>query len=215
MCKHATGINNTHPKQYLILYSSYLFKWKFYVYYFDFFLLHIYIYIWMYVYFFFAKVSYSCYVLEISLFQIFIYIVHSVGISFIYVEQILFSLGYFNYHMGTIGYSTMWLYGTCTTLSFFLSFFLSWVSKTQPNHWTHVILCFCFWIHTASAQVARKHLARRNSSNEPWTHECCFEVDVFVCCEWIEELEWLLMLRVNISGWRTLKFWDEAVSRKI
>ena len=105
MCKHATGINNTHPKQYLILYSSYLFKWKLYVYYFDFFLLHIYIYIYVCMYIcFLAKVSYSCYVLEISLFQIFIYTIHSVGISFIYVAQILFSLGHFNYHMGTIGY---------------------------------------------------------------------------------------------------------------
>jgi len=27
--------------------------------------------------------------------------------------------------------------------------------------------------------------------------ECCFEVHVFVCWEWIEELEWLLLLSSN------------------
>jgi len=30
-------------------------------------------------------------------------------------------------------------------------------------------------------------------------HECCFEVDVFVCWEWIEELEWVLLLRIQLS----------------
>jgi len=25
-------------------------------------------------------------------------------------------------------------------------------------------------------------------------HECCFEVDIFLCWEWIEELEWLSVL---------------------
>jgi len=43
-----------------------------------------------------------------------------------------------------------------------------------------------------SNKIARKRLARRNSRNGPWTHECCFEVDVLVCWEWIEEFEWLL-----------------------
>jgi len=28
------------------------------------------------------------------------------------------------------------LVGRASPLRFFLSFFLSWVSKTQPNHWT-------------------------------------------------------------------------------
>ena len=32
-----------------------------------------------------------------------------------------------------------------------------------------------------SNKEARKHLARRHSRNGPWTHECYFEVDVFVC----------------------------------
>ena len=49
-----------------------------------------------------------------------------------------------------------------------------------------------------SNKVARKRLARRHPRNGPsiWTHECCFEVDVFVCLEWIEELEWELLLRM-------------------
>ena len=32
-----------------------------------------------------------------------------------------------------------------------------------------------------SNKEARKRLARRHSRNGPWTHECYFEVDVFVC----------------------------------
>jgi len=40
-----------------------------------------------------------------------------------------------------------------------------------------------------SKEVARKRLAGRHYHNVPWTHECCFEVDVFLCWEWIEELK--------------------------
>jgi len=42
-----------------------------------------------------------------------------------------------------------------------------------------------------SNKVAQKRLTPRHSRNHdgPWTRECCFEVDVFVCWEWIEELE--------------------------
>ena len=47
-----------------------------------------------------------------------------------------------------------------------------------------------------SNKEARKRLARRHSHNGPRTHECYFEVDVFVCWEWIEELEWLLLLEI-------------------
>ena len=47
---------------------------------------------------------------------------------------------------------------------------------------------------------AWKRLARRHSRNGPWTHECCVEADVFVCWEWIEELEWLLLLRICFSS---------------
>jgi len=39
-----------------------------------------------------------------------------------------------------------------------------------------------------SNKVAWKRLARRHSRSGPWTHECCFEVDVFLCWEWIKEL---------------------------
>ena len=53
-----------------------------------------------------------------------------------------------------------------------------------------------------SNKEAWKRLARRHSCNGPWTHECYFEVDVFVCWEWIEELEWLLLLRVCLSFFR-------------
>jgi len=49
-----------------------------------------YIYIYIYIYIFSQKFHDSCYVLEISLFQIFSYIIHGVGISLIYVEQISF-----------------------------------------------------------------------------------------------------------------------------
>jgi len=45
-----------------------------------------------------------------------------------------------------------------------------------------------------SNNVARNRLARKNSRNGPWKHECCFEVDVFVCWECIEK--WLLLLRI-------------------
>ena len=50
-----------------------------------------------------------------------------------------------------------------------------------------------------SNEEARKRLARRHSRNGPWTHECCFGVHVFVCWEWIEGLEWLLLLRICLS----------------
>ena len=42
-----------------------------------------------------------------------------------------------------------------------------------------------------SNKVAQKRLTPRHSRNHdgPRTRECCFEVDVFVCWEWIEELE--------------------------
>ena len=72
---------------------------------------------------------------------------------------------------------------------------------------------FWFWIHTASAPsynrkahrwrcsntVARKHLARRHSRNRPWTHECRFDVDVFVCWEWIKKFIRSLLLRMCLS----------------
>ena len=48
-----------------------------------------------------------------------------------------------------------------------------------------------------SNNVARNRLARKNSRNGPWKHECCFEVDVFVCWECIEK--WLLLLRIWFS----------------
>jgi len=38
-----------------------------------------------------------CYVLESLLFQVFSYIIHIVGISFIHVEQMSFSFGYFDW----------------------------------------------------------------------------------------------------------------------
>jgi len=55
-----------------------------------------------------------------------------------------------------------------------------------------------------SNKAARKRLAQRHSRNGPWTHEYFFdsEVDVFVCWEWIEELEWLLSLRICLSFFR-------------
>jgi len=40
-----------------------------------------------------------------------------------------------------------------------------------------------------SNKEVRKRLARRHSRNGRWTHECCFEVDVFVCWECIEVVE--------------------------
>jgi len=52
---------------------------------------HLYIYIYIYIYtYIYSKFHDSCYVLELSLFQIFCYIIHIVGISFVYVEQISF-----------------------------------------------------------------------------------------------------------------------------
>jgi len=60
------------------------------------------------------------------------------------------------------------------------------------------ILCVCFvatqqarqlqqvWLHVVcSNKEAQKRLAQRQSRNGPWTHEFCFEVDVFVCCEYM------------------------------
>ena len=43
-----------------------------------------------------------------------------------------------------------------------------------------------------SNKVAWKRLARRHSRNGPWTHECCFEVNVFVCWKCIEDVEFCL-----------------------
>ena len=46
-------------------------------------------------------------------------------------------------------------------------------------------------------KVARKRLARRHSRSGPWIHECCFDVDVCVCWEWIEEWSKLYVLKTN------------------
>ena len=40
-----------------------------------------------------------------------------------------------------------------------------------------------------SNEEARKRLAQRHSCNGSWTHECCFEVDVFVCWGCIQDVE--------------------------
>ena len=40
-----------------------------------------------------------------------------------------------------------------------------------------------------SNKEAWRCLARRHSRNGPWTHECCFEVDVFVCWDCIQNVE--------------------------
>ena len=76
------------------------------------------------------------------------------------------------------------------------------------------MFCFCFsatqlarQVHQERTQVvysnkvAQKRLTPRHSRNHdgPWTRECCFEVDVFVCWEWTEELE--------IIGCVVLLFW--------
>jgi len=67
------------------------------------------------------------------------------------------------------------------------------------------ILSFFFWCFAAT-QIARqlhqehtqvvcsnkevwRRLARRHSRNGPWTHECCFEVNVFVCWDCIYNVE--------------------------
>jgi len=63
----------------------------------------------------------------------------------------------------------------------------------QVTAGTHTLRWRC------SNMVAWKHLARRHSRNGPWTHKYCFDVDVFVCWEWIEEFEWWLLLRMCLS----------------
>ena len=40
-----------------------------------------------------------------------------------------------------------------------------------------------------SNKEAWRRLARRHSRNGPWTHECCFEVNVFVCWDCIYNVE--------------------------
>jgi len=78
-----------------------------------------------------------------------------------------------------------------------------------------VLFCFCFsatqlarQVHkertqvVCSNKVTQERLTPRHSRNHdgPWTRECCFEVHVFVCWEWIEELEIItkdLLLRVE------------------
>jgi len=58
-------------------------------------------------------------------------------------------------------------------------FFSCCFATTQPAPLVHQertqVVC--------SNKVARKHLARRHSRNGPWTHKCCFEVNVlYVDC---------------------------------
>jgi len=81
-------------------------------------------------------------------------------------------------------------------------FFFGCFAATQlarPVHQEHTqVVC--------TNKEARKRLPRRHSRNGPWTHERCLEVDEFVCWECIEELEWLLLLRICLScffGFRT------------
>ena len=56
-----------------------------------------------------------------------------------------------------------------------------------------------------SKKEARKCLVRTHSRNGPWTYECCFEVNVFVCWKCIENVNFVLkwsicMLILNIGN---------------
>ena len=94
-----------------------------------------------------------------------------------------------------------------------------WKGAGVVKHFTFFDFFWCFvatqlarQLHQGRLQVvcsnkeARKRLAGRHSRNGPWSHECCFEVDVFVCWEWSVELEWLLLLRICLSFFLRLGF---------
>ena len=71
----------------------------------------------------------------------------------------------------------------CTVFFLFYFCFSATQLARQVHHERTQVLC--------SNKVAQKRLTPGHSHNHdgPWTRECCFEVDVFVCWEWIEELE--------------------------
>ena len=88
---------------------------------------------------------------------------------------------------------------------------------------------FVFCRHTASApitsrtqvvcsnKVARKRLARRHSRNGSWTHQCCFEVDVFVWLGVDSRFFFLFEFISPYGGWgghSRLEFISKSRSRR-
>jgi len=69
-------------------------------------------YVYIYIYFFFVFDFISCYVLELSLFHIFSYIIHIVGISFIYVEHV-YTGGVSNFFSNTGSLSVLFSNAGC------------------------------------------------------------------------------------------------------